>query len=34
VAGLIIDQTVLPHHLTGWLVLLAAAMVSPYLVAT
>jgi hypothetical protein len=32
VAGLVIDQTVLPHHFTGWLVLLAAAMVSPYLV--
>jgi hypothetical protein len=32
VSGLIIDQTVMPKHFTGWLVLLAAVMVSPYLV--
>jgi hypothetical protein len=32
IAGLIIDQTVLPHRFTGWLILLAAVMVSPYLV--
>ncbi len=32
VAGLIIDQTVLPRHFTWWLVLLAVFMVAPYLV--
>ena len=32
VAGLIIDQTVMPDHVTSLLILLAAAMVSPYLV--
>jgi hypothetical protein len=32
VAGLVVYQTVLPQHFTGWLVLLAAVMVSPYLV--
>jgi hypothetical protein len=28
----VIDQTVLPGHFTGWLVLLAAVAVSPYVV--
>ena len=32
VAGLVIDQTVLPSHFTGWLVLVALVVVSPYLV--
>ncbi len=32
VAGLVVEQTLLPDHFSGWLVLLAAAMVSPYLV--
>jgi hypothetical protein len=30
VVGLVIDQTVLPGHFTGWLVLVAALVVSPY----
>ena len=30
VSGLIIDQTVLPHHFTGWLVLLAAGVAVPW----
>ena len=32
VTGLIIDQTVLPDHVTGWLVLVAVFVISPYLV--
>jgi hypothetical protein len=32
IAGLVIDQTFLPQHLTGWLVALAVAMQSPLLV--
>jgi hypothetical protein len=32
VAGLVIYQTVMPQHFTGWLLLLAALMVSPYFV--
>jgi hypothetical protein len=32
VAGLVIDQTLLPRHFTSWLLLLSALMVSPYLV--
>jgi hypothetical protein len=32
VAGLVLDQTVLPQHFTGWLVVLAIAMQSPLLV--
>jgi hypothetical protein len=32
VAGLVLYQTVLPQRFTGWLVLLAALMVTPYLV--
>ena len=32
VGGLILDQTLLPHRFTWWLVLLAALMVTPYLV--
>lgn len=32
VAGLVVDQTVLPSHFTGWLVLVAFLVVSPYLV--
>jgi hypothetical protein len=32
IAGVVVDQTVLPHHFTGWLVLLAVAMQLPLLV--
>ena len=32
VVGLVIYQTVMPQHFTGWLLLLAALMVSPYYV--
>ena len=32
VVGLVIYQTVMPQHFTGWLLLLAALMVSPYFV--
>ena len=32
VVGLILDQTLLPHRFTWWLVLLAALMITPYLI--
>ncbi len=31
IAGLVLYQTVMPQGLTGWLVLLAAFMVTPFL---
>jgi hypothetical protein len=31
IAGLVLYQTVLPQEFTGWLVLLAAFMVAPFL---
>lgn len=31
IAGLVLYQTVMPHGFTGWLVLLAALMVAPFL---
>jgi hypothetical protein len=32
IVGLVLYQTVMPQRFTGWLVLLAALMVAPYLV--